>query len=159
MPPDFTLFIPRSWATSLIGGNSHLFALTGHYEWGHSWQQWSVPFRWSPWQRLQTARAREVGRGERDRECRSIALRSVDPCVLHFFSLHVTFYSACMKRRTDLTQNYLHIITLNVLQLPSSQTLCSNIHLHKDWRCQKKPTPTQASAARESWEGRSTFFN
>lgn len=41
------------------------FFLMGRYERGHSWQQWSVPFRWSPWQRLQTERKRE-GESERD---------------------------------------------------------------------------------------------
>ncbi len=112
-------------------------------------------------------RERERGRereGEGDRECRSIALRSVDPYTsAPLFSLYMLpFHSASVKGRTVLTQRYLHIFTLNVLHSVSSsyttsQMLCSNIHLHKDWRCQIRQTPTQASAAREYLEGRSTF--
>ena len=74
------------------GDQSAFFLLTGHYEWGHSWQQWSVPFRWSPWQRLQTQRERERGKRKRDGECRSTALRSVDP-----YTSAPLFHSTCYQ--------------------------------------------------------------
>lgn len=146
------------------GDQSAFFLLTGHYEWGHSWQQWSVPFRWSPWQRLQTQRERE--REERERETESAGPQLcavwIPTLVFHFFSLHVT---SSLSLHVKVHRHWnLNIITRNILHLVTSsyrtsQMVYSSVHLHKAWRCQIKQTPTRASAAREYWEGRSMIMS
>ena len=139
---------PQFW-----GGNSHLFLLTGHHEWGHGSQQWSVPFRWSPWQQLQTE-----CEGERKTESAGPWLCAVclPTRVLHFSSLHVNVYSASIQRRAVYSKNC-HIMAVKGWRLVSvcytaSQMLCFYIHLHKAWRCQIKQTPGQAAT-----KGRSMF--
>lgn len=88
--------IPHSWLTPVVVERQSppfFFFLMGHYERGHSWQQWSVPFRWSPWQRLQTERKRER---ERAREGSSPQLCTVWIHAIRYLCKQVAFKNGWM---------------------------------------------------------------